>query len=101
MRINISADIVNGIYNFVEAALIILLLSFLRTTISWNNLKTVYDGRKPLQLKRTRLSILCDPGLAPLNVGRVAVLLATVVVVLTVTGGLGIVGKTEPVYEYV
>ena len=99
MRLNISPNIVSGIYNLAELVLCLLLLSFLRTTISWYNLKTLYDDRKPLRLKTTRLSVLCDPGLAPPNLSRAAVIIAILVLGLSVNGGLGIVGTTEQIYE--
>ena len=94
-----SANILNGIYNCAEVVLNLLLLSFLGTIISWYNLKTVYDDRKPLRLKRTGLSFICDPGLAPPNLARAAVVIATLVLGLSVSGGFGIVGKTERIYE--
>lgn len=64
-------------------------------------MKTIYHDRKPLRLKSTRLSLVCELDLAPPNLSRAAVTLATLVVILTAIGGFGIIGSTEQAFENV
>ena len=101
MQISFSANIVSGIYNVIEVVLSLCLLQFLRAILCWHNLKTLYNERKPLRLKSTKLSLFCDPGLAPPNLLRLAITIAVVVLGLTGIGGFCIVGITVPEYETV
>lgn len=101
IQLDLSSNIVSGAYSFIELALSVILLRAFRVIFEWYILKTVYEDRKPIRLTSTRLSLFCDPGLAPQQIARVSVFVVVLVIVLTTIGGFGIIGVTIQDFEKV
>eukprot|EP00737_Agarophyton_chilense_P004201 gb/GEZJ01005166.1/.p1 GENE.gb/GEZJ01005166.1/~~gb/GEZJ01005166.1/.p1 ORF type:complete len:431 (+),score=21.72 gb/GEZJ01005166.1/:265-1557(+) len=97
--LNAHANVVNGIYSVLEVILTLVLIRMLRILLGCHNLHTLYDARKPLHLKPTRLSVLVDIGLASHGYSICAALLGAAFIILCTAGGFAFSGTSVPVYE--
>lgn len=99
--IHSNANIVNGVYGSIQVLLTVCLLRLIHIFISCDNLRTIYDLRKPLRLKKNSLALIADPGLGPTRITFPLVLGMLSFTALTTVGGFSFVGTTEILYETV
>lgn len=96
MIIAAHSNLISGLYIIGFELLLPLVLSFfLQRLISAQNINTLYNRKQPLRLAKTRLSLFCNYGLSTRNHARIASLLGSAVLVLTMIGSFSINGNSR------
>ena len=97
MNISVSSNIVAGIYFvFLELLLVLLLNYAVQMCFSYHNLRLLHQKKQVIFVKGTRLSFFAGYGITTPLLGRVAAIIGTIVLLLTVIGSFSIDGSSRP-----
>lgn len=102
MKIEARSDIVALLYVVLIDVLLVALWEWLvRVVLSSWNAQMIYQERRRMALRTTRVSLFVHEGLTSQPMGRLAAFVSTAVVLLAIAGSFAIDGTTREVEEQV